>query len=116
MPQMNIRVTNVSKPAVKSVDPAVLALDRARKANARLQSEVAAANRKVTDAVASQRQSAHDLEVVNAELAKARKTIADLNQKLRQLTTKLAATSRKKHDQNAPEKIATPAVLPEVGQ
>lgn len=80
--EMNMSIAGVRKAPSATTD--TLILDRLRSANARLQMQVNAANRKA----ASADQTAADLKKVQAELANAKKTIADLTAKMKSLSSK----------------------------
>ena len=80
--EMNMSIAGVRKaPAAPSSG---LIIDRLRSANARLQMQVNAANRKAANA----KQTEADLHKVQAELENAKKTIADLTAKMKSLSSK----------------------------
>ena len=92
---MNMNVTGVKKAPTASLDSIII--DRLRSANAKLQLQVNAANRKA----ASAEQTASDLATVQAELDNARKTIADLTAKMRIMSAKFEKRLKASKDAGA---------------
>ena len=80
--EMNMSIAGVRK--ATAAPSSGLIIDRLRSANARLQMQVNAANRKAANA----KQTEADLYKVQAELENAKKTIADLTAKIKSLSLK----------------------------
>ena len=96
--QFNMNIANTRPSSSASVDTKIL--ERLRSANARLQMQVNAANRKAEGA----KQAEADLARVTDELAKARKTISELTAKLKAVSAKF----EKKTKPEKTEKIENP--------
>ena len=92
--QFNMNVANSRPSSSSSID--TMLLERLRSANARLQMQVNAANRKADGA----KQVEVDLARVTDELTKARKTISELTARLKAATAKFEKKAK-------PEKVET---------
>lgn len=97
--QMNMNVSGVKPVQPLSTRAETLAIERLRKANLRLQSSLNAANAKTSHI----QQTEMDLARVNAELAKARKTISELNAKVKTLTAKVAESLKQREKEQKEE-------------